>query len=113
MVTQGENMRTLQEIFDVVIEGGYYGSRKTGVVCDAYMCFALSNASGELITQEEAAFANSHIQKYLDSLSYGNVLTLKGALRGNNFPRSSKDLLAIYKDWETRPRLPHPPNQQR
>ena len=94
-------MRTVQEIFDTVIQTGHYGKRKQGVICETYMCFALTNACRhQVITSEESDFAHDLIKDYLTESA-----TLKGALGYNRLPSSSDDRLALYQNWENRPKL--------
>ena len=94
-------MRTVQEIFDTVIETGHYGKRRQGVICETYMCFALSNACRRnVITSEESDFAHDLIRGYLT-----DSVTLKGALSYSSLPSSKDDRLAVYQNWENRPKL--------
>ena len=104
-------MKNVQEIFNTVMEGGYYGGSYPsleGRLRERYMCFALRRALGnKLITYEEASFAASCIEEYLKCLlpNRRHVLTLMSALRDNDLPHSLEDLLAIYQDWENRPKV--------
>ena len=103
-------MKSIHEIFNAVIEGGHYGGPYPSIegrLRERYMCFALQRASDkELITYEEAQFAASCIEEYLSCLlpDRRHVLTLMSALRDNGLPYSQEDLLAIYQDWENRPK---------
>ena len=92
-------MRTLQEIFNTVIEHQLYYPRHG-------MCTGLYHAAYiSLITTEERDTACFYIRdylRYLDSLA----AYLFDGLRSNNLPSSDSDLLSIYMNWDSRP-LPH------
>lgn len=89
-------MRTLQEIFNIVIEHQLYFPRK-GICIALYRAFYL-----KLITREERDTACCHIQDYLH---YLDILAdfLFEALQSNNLPSSDSDLLNIYMNWDSRP----------
>ena len=103
-------MKTTQEIFNLAISTGLYSdSVKRYVKCSdgierlstPHMCFALISLeySGQ-ITPDEHYQAVMEIEKYLTDWGY-----LEEALVSNDLPSSFQDRLAIYKDWENRPKL--------
>lgn len=103
-------MRTTQEIFNLAISTGLYSDGvKRYVECPdgierlstPHMCFALISLefSGQ-ITFCEHYQAETEIQEYLANWGY-----LEEALLSNDLPFSFKDRLAIYMDWENRPKL--------
>ena len=98
-------MRSIQEIFNVVIKAGIYNPAKTSSsMSSAYMCYALDHAynSKNLITGEERKAAQEAIEEYVYSLCE-TTCWLATALSNNGLPHSPKDLLAVYQDWNNRP----------
>jgi len=73
------------------------------------MCIALKDAyeSLGLITREEYIVTTQCIVEYLEELGIHDPEegTLAHALYANNLPNTEDDLLAIYKDWDNRPRI--------
>lgn len=100
-------MRTIQEVFNAVIEAEVYGFSWEAKY--DYMCIALKDAyeSLGLITREEYVVTKQCIEEYLEELDvpYPDDGTLAQALYANNLPNTEDDLLAIYKDWDDRPRI--------
>lgn len=103
-------MKTIQEIFDLAINTGLYGADTDKTVycpdgqereVSRYMCFSLISLrwAGH-ITEEEGEVAKSEIEYYLSEFGY-----LADALSYHGLPYSFEDCLAVYKDWENRPRL--------
>lgn len=101
-------MRTVQEIFNVVIAEGYYGEfpfYTDNPFMTGFMCFALDRAYQEsLITFNERDLAKREISRYLKAL-WGGIggSNLKRCLVKRGLPSTSKARLAIYKDWKNRP----------
>lgn len=110
------NKRTLQEIFDVVIDAGLYPFNfKRGFKGSNYMCNALKLArEANIITTKEYMRADNSIHKYFKKLvpdswygsSLGNIWWEAGIIKEWNpldidhlIPR----FLACYKDWTNRP----------
>lgn len=102
-------MKTTQEIFNLAISTGLYGPDAVRILCpdnkwrDAkrHMCFSLQHLYySKQITNEEYAQADREINRYLREFGY-----LPSALEANSLPSSFQDRLAIYKDWENRPKL--------
>lgn len=98
-------MRKLQEIFDAVIEGGFYRedfmSKKLTTHSSEVMCYALELASSaEDITFHECEKAQTAIETYLQGVMY-----LETVLRKSGKPCGFADREAIYKNWAKRPRL--------
>ena len=111
--------RSIQEIFNIVIESGCYGEHqyyksdnKQYVYDDErdwsedvrdYMCGALKVAFlRELISYDEFEYVKAEIQKYLKPLNLGY---LSAALKDAGLPNDFNAKLAIYKDWANRPKL--------
>lgn len=93
--------RTLQEIFNVVIDKGYY--KEFGVRGSSFMCNALFGAyCADVITRKEHDKALDAIGNYIDK--YTSDITLKSALINLNRPYNFSDRLAIYRNWKNRPR---------
>lgn len=95
-------MKRIQEIFDQVIEAGFYdpSSPPEGVAC-VFMCDALASAAVHgLITKYEAENLQNEIDIYIKG-----AWTLRAELKRNELPNSPCDLLAIYRDWNRRPQL--------
>ena len=103
-------MRKLQEIFDVVIAEGFYGTDDNQA---EYMCNALNRAaSAGVITWQERDKADSSISKYLRHLYTGTprriCYTLAGAMTygidgGVGFVSFDRTL-KVYKNWKRRPK---------
>lgn len=95
-------MRTIQQIFDIIIDAGHYHS---------LMCFGVYDAHiHELITTEEHDFAIAEIRRYLCDLGgnedywSGDVRPdLVDALRLAGLAFSFEDRLKIYREWADRP----------
>lgn len=87
-------MRTLQEIFNAVLDyDNYYSRRKL-------MCWALEHAEGlEVITEEESRFAAEQIKGYLR-----DWVLLSHAL---DCSQTEITPLGVYRDWANRPTLKH------
>lgn len=87
-------MRTIQEIFDAVLEyDDYYSSRKL-------MCWTLQYAERfGIITEEECWFATEQIKEYLQ-----DWVVLIQAL---NYLQTKVTPLEVYRDWANRPTLKH------
>lgn len=91
--------RKLQEIFDVVIDKGYYGFPGGESSC---MCLALNSAmSDNIITDVEYKKAMQSIRNYM--LGYQGIL--RRLLRHNDLPCEHQDRLAIYRNWSKRPKI--------
>lgn len=89
-------MKTIQKIFDTVIDRGFYASKAT-----IFMCWALDEALyRDVITKVEHHIAINEIQNYLNGWA-----TLQSALQRHDLPHSFPDRLAIYKNWANRPQL--------
>ena len=89
-------MRTTQEIFDVVIDEGFYGRDEYG-----FMCNALKRAyTVGSITPTECTDALIDIAKYLNAYP-----TLESLLVKSELPCAFPDRLAIYRNWANRPQL--------
>lgn len=88
-------MKTVQEIFDLVINARYYNETED------LMCLSIAYAKNrELITEGECQSALNEIDNYL-----GNVVSLRFFLLCHGEDPSFERRLAIYKDWENRPKL--------
>ena len=105
--------RTVQGVFNVVLDAGLYGAGKP----NAFMCNALSCAVGNygdvpIITQAEYGRAKHSIQRYLRRLA-----AHRGAYSDSLVSALGLDLVAdwhqhlptlegIYRNWAKRPRRP-------
>lgn len=97
-------MRSIQEIFNVVIDAGHYDQH-------GRMCPGLGEAHEyEIITKEEYHLATTTIRQYLCDLAeeedYFSVrvhANLVDALRSAGFAFRFEDRLAIYQKWADRP----------
>lgn len=87
--------RSVQEIFDAVIDGGFYTERED------LMCFSLGGACFEgVISKKEREIAAGSIQSYLRP-----YYSLESKLSCYDLPNKFPNRLAIYRDWANRPRL--------
>lgn len=97
-------MRSIQEIFDVVIDAGHYHQH-------GRMCPGLGEAHEYgIITKEEHGLAVTAIRQYLcglaeeeDYFSERVHADLVDALRSAGFAFRFEDRLAIYQKWADRP----------
>lgn len=105
--------RTVQEVFNVVLDAGLYGAGKPYV----FMCHALSCAVGNsghppIITRQEYSLAKRSIRLYLRLLAGhggGCPDTLVSALVlhvDRDWKRHLPLLEGIYRNWAKRPRRP-------
>lgn len=106
-------MRTIQQIFDAVIEAGHYPSNRETYPSSNYMCNALDTAKGrDVITGSEYSKARMAIDTYMDKLKKDaevglflhEHISLTGTLEGACV-KTHKSNLAIYKDWKNRPHV--------
>ena len=104
--------RTVQGVFNVVLDAGLYGAGKPY----AFMCNALKYAAGDyghapIITPAEAMLARRSIERYLRLLARhrdGCSDTLASALglHGADWRQHLPTLEGIYRNWAKRPRRP-------
>lgn len=96
-------MRNIQEIFDVVIDRGFYSNVPIYNWASWYMCEAVyfAQVTGH-ITGAERRMAVDAINEYLQAYVF-----LRAALSCSDLPCGYEDRLAIYKDWANRPQLTH------
>lgn len=93
--------RSTQDVFNAVIDGGYY-TEDTTTLSEKYMCLAITMArSNSVITGKEAYAARKELAGYLGHYSVLSVLSHH--LRTNNLPSAFTDCLAVYQDWANRP----------
>ena len=87
-------MRTIQEIFNTVLDyDNYYSRRKL-------MCWTLQRAEDKgVITEEESRFATEQIKEYLK-----DWIVLVQAL---GYLKSTIQPIEVYRDWANRPTLKH------
>lgn len=106
-------MKTIQQIFDAVIDAGHYPCNGETFPSSNFMCNALDFAHGlDVITAYEQHKASVAINTYMDKLKESavlnpalyNVVTLRGALNEAHV-KTRKSNLAIYKDWKNRPHV--------
>jgi len=85
--------RSVQEIFDAVIDAGFYTERTD------WMCHSLDGAYfNGVISVKEKEIARRVIREYL-----GWFGTLESKLYHYNLPYEFPDRLAIYRNWKNRP----------
>ena len=108
------NMRTIQEIFNVVIEAGLYGKGD-------FMCFSLGRAEDAgLISPLESSMTIRVIDHYLSTGVGSNTLItgvgsntlISSLISSGNLTKeeigksyTEVDLTRIFKDWANRPSL--------
>lgn len=95
-------MRTIQEIFNLVIDNGFYEIESKGY---AYMCHSLYSAyKNGCIGMDEVVLATDAIESYMQG---SEVIALVTALDSGLGKETStfRDCLLVYKDWENRPEL--------
>ena len=91
-------MKTTQEILNCAISHMY--DRNTMY----YMCYAIENTFP--LSSFEKYRAQRKIRKYIHELCPNiECMTLRKALAWRDLPFHFDDRLAIYKDWENRPRF--------
>ena len=89
----------IQEIFNRVIDHGYYDTSHT----NSAMCNSLHNAwNCDDISEDEYQFAMERIDDYLLT-GYGVYLFT--ALKWAGLPHDIEARTAIYRDWANRPAL--------
>ena len=92
-------MTDVQEIFNRVIDQGYYTPYDYSVMCNS-----LHNAlCGDVISTDEYRFARKQIGNYLLPT---NCAYLRTALAQAGLPHTIEARTAIYRDWANRPSLP-------
>lgn len=85
----------IQSLFDKVIDSGYY--HHLG------MCESVSLARSDgILNDQEALLLLDTLHSYLVPNGY---VWLYAALLANGLPHGSADRLAIYRNWENRPKL--------
>lgn len=99
--------RTIQEIFNLAIEAGFYRDTCEGFAtrtgASRFMCNSVDMlVNNEIITKNEAEKAEISIQKYIASLGHSGTLSFALACYG--LPCEFLDCLAIYSNWKSRPR---------
>ena len=100
-------MRTAQEVFDAVINGGFYRAESRALMYSFHMCFSLEDAKLQgVISQEEMKATQDAITHYvMGELNVRCVEGLESILLQNNLPCDFPARLSIYQDWENRPNL--------
>ena len=92
-------MRTIQEIFNLVISKKLYDPANY----KWFMCHSLDVAFDlGLITRKELNFVSKEVQDYVTYICCDDV-ALKDALNSRQMAHDVQTLLNIYKDWENRP----------
>lgn len=102
-------MRTVQEIFDAVIDAGFYMTAKGS----DYMCHAIDAATFDnLINYEEGQAAKGAIADYLRPSKCETMSTHLNRMHNAFFWQcpvnvyGSRDFTAVYRDWANRPANP-------
>lgn len=97
-------MMDVQEIFNRVIDGGFYQGGYDYNNYSDLMCISLFQARNKgVITPDEDKYAENVIKNYLNDWS--GCVQLYNVLKNNALENSFKARLAIYKDWDNRPKL--------
>lgn len=104
--------RTVQEVFNVVLDAGLYGAGKP----HCFMCNALQRAAGRyghapIITRAEYYRAKRSIWLYLRMLcdhggEYSETLSGALGLTNSDWRQHLPTLEDIYRNWAKRPRRP-------
>ena len=104
--------RTVQEVFNVVLDAGLYGAGKPHY----FMCSALKCAVGDyghapIITPTESARARRSIELYLRMLSghighRADTLATALGIYNNTWRQHLPTFEGIYRNWAKRPRRP-------
>lgn len=91
--------RSVQEVFQTVIDSGLYGFRG-----ETFMCHALYQARYfKVITGEEYNQNLEAIQEYLQTTC--KCVSLKDVLKSNKLDGTFQQCLWIYQNWDKRPKL--------
>lgn len=112
------NKRTLQEIFDAVIDAKLYPANETKFrESSNYMCTALASAvAARVISKEERRRATKSIYTYIDKLSWNVCSSISIIYSWNKvgiikyyYPHDplteehKQKLIKCFKDWTNRP----------
>ena len=97
-----QSLDSVQEIFDKVIDNGYYtsiaGNEKFKY--SNYMCYSLKYAyEDNIITKKDFFLARKEIEQYI------GMSGLESVLSWNRLPSNYDDRLKIYRNWEDKPVL--------
>ena len=105
--------RTVQEVFNVVLDAGLYGAGKPyHFMCNALSCAVGNYGHPPIITRAEYGRAKHSIQRYLRSLAahrdgYSDTLaSALGLCTGVGWHQHLPTLEGIYRNWAKRPRRP-------
>lgn len=104
--------RTVQEVFNVVLDAGLYGAGKPYVfMCNALKCAAGDYGHAPITTPAEAMRARRSIELYLRLLAghsgrYWDTLAAAHGLLTSDWHRYLPALEGIYRNWAKRPRRP-------
>lgn len=99
-------MRSVQELFNLIIDKGYYGEERAvktseGTPASELMCHAISYASTDkIISLGEKQRLTKAVQSYIRPFF---EVTLKHHLETLGRPSTLEDRIKIYRDWENRP----------
>lgn len=94
--------RSVQEIFNEVIECGYYTENRLSDF-HPYMCGSILDAyNHNIISKTERKKALAAIREYM---KFGSSGYLAICLKDYGLPYSFKDRLHLYKNWKDRPKL--------
>lgn len=95
--------RKLQDIFNLMIDVGFYGF---GAMRHAYMCYALDfGKQSGVLTSKEYIKAIKAINTYLEHLGGAHkITTLQNGLLIVGLPHNFAARHAIYRNWAKRPK---------
>ena len=104
--------RTVQEVFNVVLDAGLYGVGKPyHFMCNALSCAVGNYGHPPIITPAEYRRARRSIQRYLQLLAghhgaYSDTLASALLYSGSSCHQHLPLLEDIYRNWAKRPRRP-------
>ena len=102
-------MRTLQQIFDLMIETGCYNRYRDLQNNDqsSFMCLAIKLHGSNMLTDAEIKKALDAIDNYIyTALERDSVqCTLYSALQIRGYKCDDDALMAVYQNWAKRPNL--------
>ena len=98
LLKTGKRNLPVQDVFNIVIDGGFYSQDNT-----VFMCNALHKAYwDDFISCRELVKCTEQIEGYIGR---SRISTLETKLKHNSLPHNFEHRLAIYRDWANRPVL--------
>lgn len=94
-------MKTIQEIFNTVINSGVYPQKEEFMCCALDECIKIN-----LISESEADFAQEEIRKYIKAIDETDAMSIclrrQGIAYGFGSPELRELMLRIYSDWSNK-----------